>query len=190
MNSRNLWFIAFVLMVVVQLFVPAKMIWEKELVLDKGTEFMFRTAPVDPSDPFRGKYLVLRFEDNLVEVEDISDWQEDEDVYLSLSKDSEGFAIPVAVSKIKPSSSEDFLVAKVDQLNSPNQVMIAYPFDRFYMEESKAYRAELLYRESMEDSSKVTFASVYVRKGNAVLQDILVNGKPLLDLLEEEQKKS
>ena len=45
----------FVLMVVAQIFVPARMIWKQERMLAKGTEFKFLTRTVDPSDPFRGQ---------------------------------------------------------------------------------------------------------------------------------------
>ncbi|HUR30287.1 MAG TPA: GDYXXLXY domain-containing protein, partial [Saprospiraceae bacterium] len=54
--------IAFAIMVLVQLYVPASMIMESEKVLKEGKEFKFKTAPVDPTDPFRGKYVELNFD--------------------------------------------------------------------------------------------------------------------------------
>ena len=59
-NKRNL--ILLLLLVCLQLFVPAKMIYDHEAILNKGKVFKFKTAPVDPSDPIRGKYITLQFE--------------------------------------------------------------------------------------------------------------------------------
>ena len=62
MNKKILLISAFVLVVLVQLYVPAKMIWGREEVLNTGTEYKFRTAPIDPNDVFRGKYINLNYE--------------------------------------------------------------------------------------------------------------------------------
>ena len=45
----------FILVALVQLFVPAKMILDREDILDMGKEYKFKTEPIDPNDPFRGK---------------------------------------------------------------------------------------------------------------------------------------
>ena len=51
-------------MVMVHLYVPAKMIFNKEAVLAQGKDYRFKTAPIDPYDPFRGKYIDLYYEAN------------------------------------------------------------------------------------------------------------------------------
>jgi hypothetical protein len=63
------------------------------------------------------------------------------------------------------------------------KVFIEYPFDRFYMEESKAFDAERLYSETQGDSTKKTYAVVNVRNGNAVLMDVHINGVPIRDVV-------
>ena len=50
-------FILFIIVVCAQLFVPSQMIFQQEDVLKTGTAFKFKTQPVDPSDPFKGKYI-------------------------------------------------------------------------------------------------------------------------------------
>ena len=42
--------------------VPLGLIWQHQATLRTGTVYRFRTAPVDPVDPFRGRYVQLRFE--------------------------------------------------------------------------------------------------------------------------------
>jgi uncharacterized membrane-anchored protein len=52
----------FALTCLAQWFVPAQMIYDQEQVLREGKTYHFKTAPIDPSDPFRGKYITLSFE--------------------------------------------------------------------------------------------------------------------------------
>jgi uncharacterized membrane-anchored protein len=48
MNNRKIVLTAFILLVLAQLYVPARMIFNRELIITKGKEFKFRAAPVDP----------------------------------------------------------------------------------------------------------------------------------------------
>jgi hypothetical protein len=45
--------------ILIQLFVPAYMIYNKYDILRTGEEFMFRVNPIDPYDAFRGRYVAL-----------------------------------------------------------------------------------------------------------------------------------
>lgn len=191
MNSKKIVVIAFVLVALVQLFVPAKMIWDKEDVLDTGIEFKFKTAPVDPNDPFRGKYITLTYDENSIKVTDEEDWVTGESIYVSLTTDNSGFAKVTSVSKNKPANNENFVRAKVGSVlgNGSNQLIIVYPFDRYYMEESKAYDAELTYRMSQQDTSKITYALVSVKNGEAVLKDVLIDGTSIREIVKVNQRK-
>lgn len=166
---------AFAAMVLLQLFIPAKMIFDKEQVLNTGDLFKFRTAPVDPNDPFRGKYVALNFADNTFQYTKEEDWYNSDLVYVTLSTDSAGFAIIKNVSKQIP-ENETYLTATVQSVQpSEQQLVIQYPFDRYYVEESKAPEIEKKYLEAFQDSSKVAYALVAVRDGDAVLKDLVVD---------------
>ena len=179
------------LLALVQLYVPAKMIWDREEVLSTGTEYKFKTAPIDPNDPFRGKYITLRYDENTVEVKNEKDWTSGEVVYISLMADEKGFAKIIAVSKEKPDKNQDFLKATVRFVtrNGLNKLTVDYPFDRYYMEESKAYEAELAYAQSQRDTSKTTYALVSIKNGNAVLKDVLIDGASIRELVKARQEK-
>lgn len=181
---------AFIVLVLAQLFVPSKMIWDREDILETGKEYKFKTAPVDPTDPFRGKYITLRYQENTVEVEDISEWERGEPVYAYLSTDSAGFAKIDSVSKTKFEGNPNFLKTKIRFISRrSNQLTLDFPFNRFYMEEFKAYDAELSYRESQLDSSKQTYALVRIKNGEAVLQDVLIDGVPIKEIVEDIKEK-
>ena len=64
MINKKTQIVLFVLVALAQLYVPAKMIWDQEDVLKNGSEYKFKTDPVDPNDPFRGKYITLSFDNN------------------------------------------------------------------------------------------------------------------------------
>ena len=178
MNSRKIYFTAFILLALVQLYVPAKMIFDKEGVMGSGMEYKFKTAPIDPNDPFRGKYIRLSYADNVIDIQNESDWIQGETIYVLLTTDADGFAKNESASKEKPEDGTPFLQANVRYItsNGSNKLTIDYPFDKFYMEESKAFDAELAYRQSLWDTTRVTYALVSIKNGNAVLKDVLIDG--------------
>lgn len=61
--NRNLLLALLVVLAAAQLAVPASMIVQRETVLTQGRVYKFKTAPVDPVDAFRGRYVALRFEE-------------------------------------------------------------------------------------------------------------------------------
>ncbi|MDT3741179.1 MAG: GDYXXLXY domain-containing protein [Candidatus Kapabacteria bacterium] len=190
MKNKKLLLSIFIIVAIAQLFVPAKMILDREDVLKTGKEFKFIAAPVDPSDPFRGKYISLSFQENTVGVNDKKTWVNGEKSYIILTTDEKGNAKIKSVTKIKPTEDIDFVTIKISygfSTDESDSLVIAYPFDRFYMKESKAQRAELKYRQSIQDSSKVTYASVYVKNGEAVLKDVLIDGISINELLKSEK---
>ncbi len=191
MSSRKIILIAFVLVALAQLFVPAKMILDRENILQTGNEYKFKTAPIDPNDPFRGKYIFLRYDEDSIKVDNIKEWKTGEAVYVSLATNSQGFAQILSVSKEKPTDNQDFLSVKVGYIpdNLSNTIAIDYPFDRFYLEESKAYNAEKKYIEMQHDTTKVTYALVNIKNGEAVLKDVMVNGVSISKLVDQEQKQ-
>ncbi|MCE3227662.1 MAG: hypothetical protein K0S32_2213 [Bacteroidetes bacterium] len=174
----------FVLVCLVQLAVPSKMIMDQENVLQAGKEYKFRTAPVDPYDPFRGKYVTLSFEANRYTLANDTTWEKAQDVYVLLGTDSAGYAIISEVRHEAPTETGvDYVLAKVNSAYS-DQLNIDYPFERFYMEENKAPEAEKRYREAnrRNNTQQEAYAVVYVKEGEAALKDVMIDGVSLRDL--------
>ncbi len=189
MSNKKILLSAFILVALVQLYVPAKMIGDREEILETGTEYKFRTAPIDPNDPFRGKYIILRYDENTVEIADEKDWKRGETIYVCLTTGNDGFARIKSVSKEKPAENQNFLKAKVGLIsgNNTNELTIDYPFDRYYIEESKAHDAERTYRQSQQDTSKITYALVCAKNGETVLKDVLIDGISIRELVKAKQ---
>lgn len=192
MSSKKLILSAFILVALAQLFVPAKMIFDKEDTLKTGTDYKFNTAPIDPSDPFRGKYIILSYRDNIAKVKNEKDWVSGEIVYVFLEKDQNDFAKIIAVSKEKPTENQGFVKAKVSFVSSDgnNKVTIYYPFDRFYMEESKASEAEVIYTKTLQDTTKRTYALVRIKNGDAVLKDVLIDEISIREIVKKQQQQN
>ena len=179
-NKKILW-IGFVLMLLLQLWAPAAMIFDRESVLKNGRSFKFRSAPVDPNDPFRGKYIVLRFEAATYRPPTPGQWEAGEKVFVQVKEDSAGFARIAALHKKMPEPANDIIEATIDYVgyDSSKEVFIEWPFKRFYMEESKAYPAELAYNKAAADTAQKTFALVKVKQGTAVLENVYINEHPI-----------
>ena len=89
--NQNKWItIGFILMVAVQLVVPASMIYNAEAIIAKGTEYKFITTPIDPTDPFRGKYITLSYRENRFQIYNPEEWSTNEIVFVTLTTDENG----------------------------------------------------------------------------------------------------
>ena len=179
-------FALFILVVIAQLFVPAQMIFGQEAILNTGKAYRFRTQPIDPSDPYRGKYITLRYDINSAITNDTI-WERKQDVFVYIKEDSLGFAELVEVSVNPIKSKNDFVKAEAfTYYKKSNKLRFTLPFNRFYMEESKAKPAEDAFREAQRDSlPNNTYALVYVKEGEAVLKDVLINDVSIADYVEE-----
>lgn len=185
--QRNKWFIlvGFLAMVASQLWMPASMILGREQVLRDGTAFHFKTQPIDPNDPFRGKYVQLSFELDHFDTSDTT-WQQDETVYLELTIDSAGFAAVANVWRSAPPHHR-YLRTTVSYLGSRDDQPVLYfylPFDRFYMEENKAQPAETAHQQAATDGA-TTYALVYVKDGEGVLREVFVGNRTLREVAAE-----
>lgn len=179
-------FIIFIIVALVQLFIPAKMILIQEDVLTTGTAYKFKTQPVDPSDPFRGKYITLNYDINSAKTDD-SLWYRKDNVYVYLNKDNLGFAELYKVSKEPLDIKNDYVIAEVNRFNKNTQkVNFNLPFNRFYMEESKAKPAEDAYRKAQRDSvPNNIYGLVYIKDGEAVLNDVIINDVSIAKYVED-----
>lgn len=188
-TNYRLW--AFIAFILVQLSIMGQMVYHREAVLRDGRAFKFQCAPFDPSDPFRGKYIQLAFAANQTYSYDNS-LRPGQEVFALLYDDSEGFAQISDVTREAPQGIANFYVkAKVQYYDSAGStVTLAYPFERFYMSEAKAQPAEDLYRRSVADNEKKTYAVVRVPMGGEpVLETVMIDGTPIADLVKEKKEK-
>lgn len=171
------------LMIAAQIILPCLQIVGFEDVLSSGVAYKFKTAPVDPNDPFRGKYISLAFKCNIIAVNQSKHkYMYGQKVYSTIGKDSEGFATITSISLVPPQNKVDYFQSEIVGLDSP-RVTLSFPFDKFYMEETKAPQAEVIYRKASIDTNQFAYALVRIKDGKALIQDVYINSKSLSQLL-------
>lgn len=190
MSIKSITWIVFGLMVVAQLYVPMHMIWQREAVLRTGQAMKFECAPIDPNDPFRGKYVALNFVQDKVNVPKGEEWSAGQPIFIELLTDARGMVSYGDVATTEADAKQPYLKTTVSHTIvgdvSGVDVYLDLPFDRFYMEETKAQPAEDIYREHVrsESAKKPAYASVYVLDGRAVLHDLFIDNQSINDLLD------
>ncbi len=202
MNKTKLFLLGFIILALIQIFVPLKMVIDREDILKNGKEFKFKTMAVDPYDLFRGKYITLNYiSDNICIEQDEEKWKRIDTIYVIISQDKDGFAIIKSVSAQEPKGKVDFIKAKmyfISQKEKKDKVKntkkrvkvlhIKYPFQRFYMDEFKAYKAEVAYRKANREK-KEAYALIRVKKGIAVLKDVMIEGQSIREIVRKTAKK-
>lgn len=175
--------VLFVIVAVFQLMVPIDMIKTKENVLSKGTAFYFKTQPIDPVDYMRGRYINLYFANNRF-TKDTTDkiFMFSEKAYVTVGTAKTGESFVTDVSKEKPTSTSNYFRAMIYAYPNDTTITINFPFDKFYMDENKAPVAETVYNESNRDTLKNCFAKVFIKDGEFVLDDVLIDGKSIIEL--------
>lgn len=183
-------FLIFLIVAGAQLFVPAKMILNQETILETGKLYKFKTQPIDPSDPFKGKYISLNYAIDVYKTKD-SLWERRKPIYVYLETDSLGYAKVETVSRtILPENKNEFVKANVQwYAKYSSELNIDFPFNRYYMKETKAYDAEIAVRNRQRDSfPDNTHALIYVKNGEAVLNDVIIDNISIKDYVENNEK--
>jgi uncharacterized membrane-anchored protein len=179
----------FVVLAAVQLAVPVSQIWKHEDILATGRAYKFKTAPVDPYDAFRGRYVALQFAGTAAPVR-ASDKLEYQHAYVRLEEGADGFVRFKELSATPPSGM-DYLRVQIGYGISTN-TSFELPFDRFYMEESAAPKAEAAYFAANRrgQTNDQTYVVVRVKGGRGVIEDLFVKGKPIRAFLKEQRAAS
>ncbi|MGG0843817.1 GDYXXLXY domain-containing protein [Peribacillus simplex] len=145
-----------------------------------GDVIKIKTAPVDPTDLFRGSYVALKYEiesvkpsqvDNSIKTEfntrNMGDYKK---VYVRLKQNSDGLYDVDYVTKEKPTKGV-YLKGELEipyELQKPETLQIRYGLDNYFASEEKAKEME---KDALANPS---VAVVKVRNGNVVLTDIII----------------
>lgn len=174
--------VVFALVACVQVAVPASLIWKREQTLRQGHVWKFRTAPVDPVDAFRGRYISLEFEAEAQQISPPPDARYGQTVFVTLRSDAEGFAVIDQVLSTPP-EGDAFIEGKL------HGIAISLPFDVYWVNERDAPAAEAAYRAQSAGEKRNAFVTVRVFQGNAALEQLYLDGLPLGEYLRANASK-
>ena len=168
--------IVFIFVALAQLAVPASLIWKREQTLRHGTVWKVRTAPVDPVDAFRGRYVSLQFEVEGQEITPPPNLESGQNVFVTLRANAEGFAEIDQVLPARP-AGDDFIEA---QLSGKT---VSLPFDKYWVTERDAPAAEAAYRAQNSREKRNAFVTVRVFRGDAAMEQLFLDNQPLGEYL-------
>ncbi len=197
MKTKYIIIVLFSLVMIVQLYVPVSMIRSSEEILEEGELLLFRTRPVDPYDPFRGKYVTLRYTDDRIYSNDTT-WEKYDEVYVTFKSDTNGYSYPDSLYREIP-IERTYLKTTVKQAYGRQgrlNVYLNYSFTRLYMNENKALEAEKAFNEANRSNrrwwwrrdtteQKEAYGAVKIKDGNAVLENVYIDGMTLKEVAEK-----
>lgn len=172
--------IAFVLGCALQWAAPLMQIITYEQVLTSGELHRFKCAAPDPYDMFRGRYLAVRVQPDTVNVPKGESFAHGEPVHALLEAGGDGFAIVKALARKRPADGA-FVTVTVDYVHD-GTAHISWPFDRFYLNERIAPKADEWFRANWRGAEPV-IAEVRVLDGRAVLADLEHRGQSFREVL-------
>jgi hypothetical protein len=177
---RWLW-AGFLVLCLAQLAVPAARIWTWETTLRDGEPFRFRCEPIDPEDALRGRYVDLNFADAEVDT-DGADLKDGGSWTVRVVAGEDGFARLSAPSATPPPDGAWIRVRAWWGGESGGTTRVRLPFDRFYMDERDAPRAEAALRRP-EGEAVEAWLTVRILDGRAVPEMLYLDGVPVGEYL-------
>ena len=171
----------FLCLALTQVATPLSMIVKRELTLRNGEQFRFHTAPIDPYDAFRGRYVAVGVEQDNAPVPAGLKLENGQKVYAHIEKDNQGFAVISKVTLEKPKNGT-YLTTKVRYVYK-GEMFLDMPFDRYYMEEKAAPAAEAIYQKHHGEEKQDSYVIVRIRSGFAVLEELYIGGQPVSEII-------
>jgi uncharacterized membrane-anchored protein len=173
----------FAVVAVAQLAVPAQMIFSRESVLHRGTLYKFRSQPIDPYDPFRGRYVTLSVESSQGPLPEGKRPSSGDTIYATLATDEVGFATIAATSMAAPEGG-DYIRATAGWIDDgQGLVFVDLPIDRYYMNEWDAPAAERAYWEHSRAGQPDAYVTVRVYNGEVVVEGLFIADMPIEEYL-------
>ncbi len=172
----------FALVCAAQLAPPVLQIATHARILRRGTSCRFELQPVDPLDYFRGRYLTLWFAPLTLPLPAAAPVQPGEWVHVSIEVDAGGIARPRAIA-LAPPVAGPYLTMRVGWVTADSASLV-WPFERYYLPEEVAPRADELYAEMLQrgrNQASRAHALVRVLDGRGVVEDVLFDGVPVVE---------
>ncbi len=158
-------------------------------ILRNGAEVRLKTVPVDPRDLFRGDYVVLAYPISTVEgpAGGESGFKRGDAVFVTLTRDAEGFARATAVARSRPTvSGSDVVIAgrvqstgacalndagETDCASGRRRLRIAYGLESYFVPQGEGRAIETTPRARIEVVAAVSAG------GEAAIKRLLIDGK-------------
>lgn len=165
------------------------MIAERALLLGSDTTVMLRTAPVDPTSLFRGKYDTLTYDITTLATTDLNEANlaKGDKVYVTLKQDGTFWAADgLSVTKPNPDGGRPVIRGTVKWIGARNggasrSLRIDYGIESYFVPESQAGMLERAARDRTNDGpERVTVEVALGKSGKAAIKTVFLDGKPVV----------
>lgn len=178
---RAISYTVFALAVLAQWAIPLSQIRSHERTLENGSLIMLRCTAPDPYDLLRGRFLAVVPQQRSAPAVGDAQLQRGQEVFAVLVPGKDGAAMVSELSPVRPTSG-DFIRVKVRGSGTSRHYYFDWPFDRFYLNERLAPKADKWFAENIGKANGI-MAEVRVLNGNAVLEDLSLDGKRFREIL-------
>ena len=179
-----------------QIAVPARMALGQHAVLTRGEQLKIRCAPLDPVNPFMGRYVELNLFDEIAATAARPGQVRGMHVFwityawITYTLDEEGFVKPTALHWARPKDAPSLKVRTWGGIYE-GKTRFFYPFDRYYMNEKKAPEVDrVLMLSGFSAQAVPAHVTVRVLGDTAVLEELYLDGKPVQEYLREQMEKA
>lgn len=157
-------YLRFGLLIVILLFVLGSFILYLSWPLLTGKTIVLATQPVDPFDPLRGQYIIIRYEISTISAP--TDAKEGNTVYVSLTKDAEGIS-RYASASLSPPRDIIFIKGKIKNIYG-SEASVEYGIEQYFFERNAEFQTQGIQVEAKVASD-----------GQARITQLLRDGKPV-----------
>ena len=190
-TARRLRLVCFAAAWLLMLAYPVARIIQFECPSEPPTTVFIKVNGFDPYDPFRGNHLRLNSLQEIILPPETAGGHLNGQgiVYAVMETDEKGVATFTALYDLRKEVPDGALFIKVEHYYCTNEkatddrparhiCRFRLPFEHFYLNEKEAPKAEELLRSGTEILLKV---KIY-RNGDAVAEDVLIDGKSVYNL--------
>lgn len=183
MKNKNILIYIFILVALVQLILPHGMVSRESERLRKGSSlFQFKVRHLKQPNRQRGsmgssiqgKYIWLQFEQASWPVKDRKEWENSQNVYVSVVSDSLGYGKISGISKEQPTGN-DWIQARAFLNMDADLLMIQYPFSRYVVEDVKSGELDRAYTKKLKDSTSNIYLKVRIMKNEFLQEDLVID---------------
>ena len=183
--------------IIMQIIVPAFLVYKYENTLKHGEVYRFNVSPIDPYDPFRGRYVYLDFELVTVQYNGEKDIKYGQFVYANLDKDENGHAVFNEIFTEKPKVGNYLKVKFLGNYGifgeDDTRYNIGFIFDRYYSQESKALKIENAVSDNRgqrgvdNESAETVSARVRIKDGLGVIEELYIGELTIHEYLAQKE---
>ncbi len=194
--DKKIWFrlILFLLIAMAGAAYPVIKIIQYEFPAEPPAIYRFKAGIVDPYDPFRGRYVSLNPLPNEIILKEKKKFKNGAYIYAVLSNDKQGIATVLDLVQSPVANMNCLKIRFYDYMNPSNYkdktggmiYRIRLPFDRFYLNENLAPKAEKIVTEitRQNDGECIIKVKIY-SDGNYAVEDLEINGRSIREYLKD-----